>query len=585
MKRTNYCGEITRKEINKKVILCGWVHSWRNHGGVLFIDLRDRTGLVQLVINPENKKTFTEAEKLRNEYVVCISGNVRKRPEGYINKNLPTGEIEINVCEIETINTCKDLPLEIDEHYNVTEETRLKYRYIDLRKPRMVRNLTLRHKVSQTVRQFLNNEGFLEIETPILTRSTPEGARDYLVPSRVNKGKFYALPQSPQMFKQILMVSGVDKYFQLARAYRDEDLRADRQPEHTQIDLEMSFIEQADVFKLVENLMRGIFNSVGEKIETPFLQLDYKEVMSIYGSDKPDLRYQLEIKDATDIFKNTKFKVFSESLKAGNVIRVLKAQGGGILSRADLDKLTDLVKHYGAKGLVWLKVKEGKVLESPVAKFLSSAESIELIKLTDAKKGDIIFLGSDKQEIVNIFMGVLRTELIKKLALKSGKKWSFSWIKNFPLLEWDEGQKVYISPHNPFTAPLKEDLPLLETNPAKVHSYQYDLVLNGVEIASGSIRNHRRDIQEKIFGLMGYSMSDMQHRFAMLLDALDYGAPPHGGIAVGFDRLIAVLAGENSIREVIAFPKTTTAVCPLSGAPDTVDEQQLKELGLKLGEK
>lgn len=582
MKRTNHCGELTKKELDKKVTLCGWVHSWRNHGGVLFIDLRDRTGLVQLVINPENKKTFADAEKLRNEYVVCITGTLQKRLEGYVNKNLPTGEMEINVSEIDIINTCKDLPLEIDGHYNVTEETRLKYRYIDLRKPRMIKNLTLRHKTAQFVRQFLDKKGFLEIETPVLTRSTPEGARDYLVPSRTNKGKFYALPQSPQMFKQILMVSGVDKYFQLARAYRDEDLRADRQPEHTQIDLEMSFVEQSDIFGLMQNLMQEVFSAVGEKIEIPFVQFDYKDVMTKYGTDKPDLRYELEIKDATEIFKNTEFKVFSQSLKAGNVIRSLKAQGGRILSRSDMDKLTDLVKKQGAKGLVWLKVKEGGVLESPTAKFFSPRESSDLIKLTEAKAGDAIFLGSDIENAANIFMGALRTELIRKLALKPVKKWAFLWVTHFPLLEWDEENKVFISPHNPFTAPLKEDWHLFHSNPVKIRSHQYDLVLNGVEIASGSIRNHRRNVQEAIFAKMGYSKEEMQHRFGMLLNALDYGAPPHGGIAVGFDRLIAVLAGETSIREVIAFPKTTTAACPLSEAPDSVDKAQLKELGIKL---
>jgi aspartyl-tRNA synthetase len=582
MKRTNYCASLTEKNINKKVVLYGWVHSWRNHGGVLFVDLRDRTGIVQITAGPSKKEVFETAETVRNEYVIKVEGTVKKRPEGYINKNLPTGNIEVHADEIEILNTCKDLPLEIDEHYNVTEETRLKYRYIDLRKPRMTANLTLRHKVGQAVRNFFDKEGFLEIETPILTRSTPEGARDYLVPSRVNKGKFYALPQSPQMFKQILMVSGVDKYFQLARAYRDEDLRADRQPEHTQIDIEMSFVEQSDIFKLIEKLMKEVFKVIGEKISPPFIRIDYDDVMRKYGTDKPDLRYDLELKDCTKTFKETKFKIFADNLKAGNVIYALKGQGGSKFSRGDIDKLTETVKKHKAKGLVWLKVKENKQYESPAAKFFTAKELGELVKLTDAKEGDIIFLGSDKENTAAGFMGALRVELIKKLQLKPNKKWAFLWVKNFPLLEWDEENKIYISPHNPFTAPLKEDEKLLDSDAAKVKSYQYDLVLNGVELASGSIRNHKRKLQEKIFKLMGYTPQDMQHRFGMLLNALDYGTPPHGGIAMGFDRLIAILKGEESIREVIAFPKTATAVCPLSGAPDTVDENQLKELGLKL---
>ncbi|HUT86007.1 MAG TPA: aspartate--tRNA ligase, partial [Elusimicrobiales bacterium] len=526
MKRTNYCGLLTEKQINKKVMLFGWVHSWRNHGGVLFIDLRDKTGIIQITADPKNKETFKIAEKIRNEYVISVCGNVQKRPEGYVNKNLSTGALEVTAESVEILNTCKDLPLEIDGHYNVTEETRLKYRYIDLRKPRMIENMTVRHKVAQVVRQFLDKEGFLEIETPVLTRSTPEGARDYLVPSRVNKGKFYALPQSPQMFKQILMVSGMDKYFQFARAYRDEDMRADRQPEHTQVDIEMSFVEQDDIFKLMENMMQEVFSSRKEKISAPFMQMDYAEAMRKYGTDKPDLRYEMEITDVTDIFAQTKFKVFSGNLKSGNVIRALKADnsplskggrgdlfsetsectgrgGGGILSRGDIDKLTELVKKHGAKGLVWLKVTGSDAAESPTAKFFTQKEITDLIKRTNAKKGDILFLGSDKKETASIFMGALRNVLIKKLELKPDKKWAFLWVKNFPLLECgqeqdDKGKKIYISPHNPFTAPLEKDIPLLDTDPLKVNSHQYDLVLNGVEIASGSIRNHKRAMQESI---------------------------------------------------------------------------------------
>ena len=584
MKRTNYCGDITAKLINTKQTLCGWVQSYRNHGGVLFLDLRDRTGLVQVVVEPENKTAFEIAQTLRNEYVVCITGQVKARKEGYINKNMKTGEIEVIADTIEVLNTCIPLPFEIDTDKNLSEEIRFKYRYLDLRAPRMVRNLTMRHKIAQCVRRYFDENGFLEIETPILTRSTPEGARDYLVPSRVHKGKFYALPQSPQMFKQTLMASGIDRYFQLARAFRDEDLRADRQPEHTQIDVEMSFVELDDIFTIGENMMKKVFTMAGEEINTPFRRLPYQEAMLKYGSDKPDVRFGLEISDIGEIFKNTAFKVFSQSLQNGGVIRALVAPNSAeILTRGALDKLTEVVKKNGAKGLSYLKVKDGKAT-GPSAKFFSEEELNTLVKTLNAEENSTIFIGTDNPNTCALFMGALRKELIKVLGLKPSHKWAPLWIVNFPLLEYIPEEDRYDAAHNPFTAPVEEDIPLLKTNPLAVRSYQFDMVLNGVELASGSIRNHRRDLQEQILALMKHSKEQAALRFGMLLNALECGAPPHGGFGLGLDRLTALLCGEESIKEVIAFPKTTAAFCPLTESPNVVDAQQLDDLAIKLEE-
>lgn len=584
MKRTNYCGDITAKLISTNQTLCGWVQSYRNHGGVLFLDLRDRTGLVQVVVEPENKTSFEVAQTLRNEYVVCITGQVKARKDGYINKNMKTGEIEVIADTIEVLNTCIPLPFEIDTDKNLSEEIRFKYRYLDLRAPRMVRNLTMRHKIAQCVRRYFDENGFLEIETPILTRSTPEGARDYLVPSRVHKGKFYALPQSPQMFKQTLMASGIDRYFQLARAFRDEDLRADRQPEHTQIDVEMSFVDLDDIFTIGENMMKKVFTMAGEEINTPFKRLPYQEAMLKYGSDKPDVRFCLEISDIGEIFKNTGFKVFSESLKNGGVIRSLVAPNSAeILTRGALDKLTELVKKNGAKGLSYLKIKDGKAT-GPSAKFFSEEELNTLVKTLKAEENSTIFIGTDNPNICALFMGALRKELIKVLGLKPSHKWAPLWIVNFPLLEYIPEEDRYDAAHNPFTAPVEEDIPLLKTNPLAVRSYQFDMVLNGVELASGSIRNHRRDLQEQILALMKHSKEQAALRFGMLLNALECGAPPHGGFGLGLDRLTALLCGEESIKEVIAFPKTTAAFCPLTESPNVVDTQQLDDLAIKLDE-
>ncbi len=579
MKRTNYCGVLNASHIGTKQTVCGWVNSYRNHGGVLFIDVRDRSGLVQIVVGPESP-FFELASSLRNEYVVEVTGEVKHRIEGAVNKNIPTGEIEITVENLKLLNTSVPLPFDVEKSREASEETRMKYRYLDLRNPVMVRNLTMRHKISQAARRYLDGQGFLEVETPMLTRSTPEGARDYLVPSRIHHGQFYALPQSPQMFKQTLMASGIDRYFQLARCFRDEDLRADRQPEHTQIDMEMSFVTIEDIHEIVEGLMKEIFKTAGKEIKTPFQKLPYNDAMNLYGSDKPDLRYDLQIKNVSDIFAKTGFKVFADVLAAKGAIYALRGEKGASLSRGQLDKLTNLAKKNGAKGLVWLKVKDGK-LESPTAKFFTAEEMQALQAAVGAQEGDLILLGSDANvRTCQSFMGALRKEMVKNQTPKC--EWAFAWITDFPLLEYIPEEDRWDAAHNPFTAPHEEDLDKLESDPGSVRSYQFDLVLNGNELASGSVRNCRREVQERILALMKHSKEEAARRFGMLLNALQYGAPPHGGIGIGLDRVTALLCGEESIREVIAFPKTTQAVCLLTDSPNTVDPQQLKDLGIEI---
>ena len=579
MKRTNYCGDVTASLLGTKQTLCGWVNSYRNHGGVLFIDLRDRTGVCQVVVEP-SKPFFSEASAVRNEYVLQVTGTVQRRIDGAVNKNMKTGEIEVLAEDFKVLNTSIPLPFDVDKSRSVAEEIRLKYRYLDLRNPKMFANLLLRHRIAQAARRYLDANGFLEVETPILTRSTPEGARDYLVPSRVHHGEFYALPQSPQMFKQTLMASGIDRYFQLARCFRDEDLRADRQPEHTQIDMEMSFVTIDDIHEIVEGLMKEIFKTAGKELKTPFPKLSYHDAMEKYGSDKPDLRYTLEMKNVNDIFKNTGFKVFKDILAANGAIRAIRGEKGAAYSRGHLDKLTELVKKNGAKGLVWIKVKDGK-FEGPSAKFFTENELKAVQAAVAAQEGDIIFIGSDiKIHTCQIFMGALRKELVKELPQLSD--WAFVWITNFPLLEYIPEEDRWDAAHNPFTAPVEEDLPNLEKDPGSIRSYQFDLVLNGNELASGSVRNCRREVQERILALMKHSKEEAARRFGMLLNALEAGAPPHGGIGLGLDRITALLAGEESIREVIAFPKTAQAVCPLTDSPNTVDDIQLKELGISI---
>ena len=579
MKRTNYCADVTAALLSTKQTLCGWVNSYRNHGGVLFIDLRDRSGICQIVVEP-SRPFFKEASAVRSEYVLEVTGIVQRRIEGAVNKNMKTGEIELVAEDFKVLNTSVQLPFEVENSFGVSEETRLKYRYLDLRNPRMFANLYLRHRIAQAARRYLDANGFIEVETPILTRSTPEGARDYLVPSRVHHGEFYALPQSPQMFKQTLMASGIDRYFQLARCFRDEDLRADRQPEHTQIDMEMSFVTIDDIHTIVEGLMTEIFKTAGKELKTPFIKLPFEEAMEKYGSDKTDLRYRLELKNASDVFAQTGFKVFADVLAGKGAIYALRGEKAGAYSRGQMDKLTELVKKNGAKGLVWLKVKADSV-EGPAAKFFTAQELTAVKELVGAQNGDGIFIGSDlNKRTVQNFMGALRKELVKELPKQCD--WAFAWITNFPLLEYIAEEDRWDAAHNPFTAPVEEDLPNLEKDPGSVRSYQFDLVLNGNELASGSVRNCRREVQERILALMKHSKEEAARRFGMLLNALEAGAPPHGGIGLGLDRITALLAGEDSIREVIAFPKTAQAVCPLTDSPNVVDEQQLTDLGITL---
>ncbi|MDD5658330.1 MAG: aspartate--tRNA ligase [Elusimicrobia bacterium] len=574
------CGELDASWAGKEVRLAGWVHSRRDHGGLYFLDLRDRSGLVQVVVDPEQAEAFLAAGKLGSEHVVAVAGRVRLRPEGMRNPKLPTGDVEVAAARLTLLNSSQVLPFEIDDQAAALEETRLKYRFLDLRRPRMLGNLVFRHRLAMAVRRALDGEDFLEIETPVLTKATPEGARDFLVPARLSPGNFYALPQSPQIFKQILMVSGVDRYFQLARAFRDEDLRSDRQPEHTQIDLEMSFVDEGDVHVLVERMLAAALREVmGLELETPFPRLDFAEAMRRFGSDKPDLRYGLEIEDCTELFRDSAFKVFGEAARRGGVVRALAAVHD--FSRAEIDKLTDLVKKAGAKGLAWIKW-DASGPASPIVKFIEPAKLEVLAGRFSAKPGLHLFFAAGQPAEAALCLGTLRKELIARLKPVPSRPWHFAWVTRFPLLERDLDADRWTFSHNPFTAPLEDDIPKLDSDPGAARSHQYDLVLNGVEIASGSIRNHRAAVQRRILSLMGYSEPEQEAQFGPLLRALDYGAPPHGGIAIGLDRLAALLRGEDSIREVIAFPKTQRGIDPLSEAPGPVSAKQLAELHIKV---
>ncbi|MFP3724849.1 aspartate--tRNA ligase [Priestia filamentosa] len=581
-KRSYFCGEVTEKAIGEKVHLKGWVQTRRDLGGLIFIDLRDRTGIVQVVFNPDlSKEALQTAEGIRSEFVLHVEGEVVARAANTVNENLATGKIEVHVQNVEVINKSKTPPFAIDNKVEVSEDVRLKYRYLDLRRPVMFETFKMRHQTTKAIRSFLDDQGFLDVETPMLTNDTPEGARSYLVPSRVHPGEFYALPQSPQLFKQLLMVGGIERYYQIARCFRDEDLRADRQPEFTQVDIEMSFLEIDDIIELGEQMMKKVMKEVkGLDIPTPFPRLSYEEAMNRFGSDKPDTRFEMEFINMGELASDCGFKVFKSAIENGGAVKALNVKGAASkYSRKDIDGLTEYAARYGAKGLAWLKVEDE--IKGPIAKFFSDEEKEQIIKLAEAEQGDLLLFVADKSSVVASALGALRLKLGKDLELIDESKFNFLWVTDWPLLEYDEEEGRYFAAHHPFTMPVREDVEKLETAPEEVKAQAYDLVLNGYELGGGSLRIYERDLQEKMFKALGMKEEDAQEQFGFLMEAFEYGTPPHGGIALGLDRLVMLLAGRTNLRDTIAFPKTTSASCPLTNAPGPVNEAQLEELSLK----
>jgi aspartyl-tRNA synthetase len=586
-KRSHMCCNVDEGMIGQQVTLMGWVQKRRDLGKLIFIALRDKTGIVQIVINGNDADAviFDKAQTIRSEYVLAVRGTVQLRAEENINVSMKTGRIEVIAEDLRILSEAETPPFQIEDNITVKDDLRLKYRYLDLRRPSQLHNIMLRHEVVQKMRAFLNQEGFLEIETPILMKSTPEGARDYLVPSRVHPGNFYALPQSPQLFKQILMVSGMDRYYQIAKCFRDEDLRADRQPEFTQVDMELSFVDEEDIMDINERMMKKVFGELlNVEITLPIPRMTYQEAMERFGSDKPDIRFGMELVNISDVVSGTDFAVFKGALEQGGSVRAINAKGCGNFPRKQIDSLVEFVKTYRAKGLAWISIQPDGSIKSQIAKFFSEETMQAIIDKMQGEPGDLILICADKDKVVFDSLGALRVELSKRLELTNPKDYKFLWVTEFPMLEWDEEENRYVAVHHPFTAPMDEDLELLETDPGKVRAKAYDIVLNGYELGGGSIRIHRRDIQQKMFELLGFAPEDAQERFGYLLDAFQYGVPPHGGLAFGLDRIVMLMTGASSIRDVIAFPKVKDASCPMSGAPNIVDQKQLDELCIAIQE-